>query len=125
MGTTAAPITTAKKALWQPFLPEPLTAIASTPINHTVESIIPPQSEIPLPPKDWLTNYQSKKSPVDIPLEYIVRNIPQDRINFSPNYGRKTNFHDDEKVSKKVVKKSADEDQINELIKEIRTDTTK
>ena len=42
------------KALWQPFLSLPTTAITSPTTDHTVGPLVPPQIQLPLPPKNWL-----------------------------------------------------------------------
>ena len=74
------------KALWQPFLP-----------NLAASLLIPPQSEVPLPPNEWLTKNEKEKSPENIPFNEVLKNIPQDRVNFFRQPSKQTNKQENKK----------------------------
>ena len=102
------------KALWQPFLPHPLLTSLHLPHDQAASLLIPPMSEVPLPPNEWLSKNENKKSPENIPLNEILKNIPQDRVNFSHQPSKQTNKYENNKSKIQTERKGTPQNKTSE-----------
>ena len=130
--TIPAAVKSVTPTLWQPFLPlpaisdtiQPLSTSSLPLLDQPVSPIIPHQSNLPLPPNQWVDKNEKKISPKDIPFGVLLESIPHDRVNFSPDNSNQINNRGKKKQRNKIDKREHDQVNTEVQIKE-RKKTTK